>query len=34
MQDLTESRDIEEALEQRVTQLISIAVELEESAAP
>jgi CheY-like chemotaxis protein len=34
MQDLTESREIEEALEQRVTQLISIGVELEESAAP
>jgi hypothetical protein len=31
MQDLTESREIEESLEQRV---ISIAVELEESASP
>jgi PAS domain-containing protein len=34
MQDLTESRKIEEDLEQRVTKLVSIGVELEESAAP
>jgi PAS domain-containing protein len=34
MQDQTESRKIEEDLEQRVTKLISIGVELEESAAP
>jgi CheY-like chemotaxis protein len=34
MQDQTESRKIEEDLEQRVTKLISIGVELEENAAP
>jgi PAS domain-containing protein len=34
MQDLTESRKIEEDLEQRVTKLVSLGVELEESAAP
>jgi hypothetical protein len=34
LQDLTETHQIEEDLERRVTNLVSLGVELEHSAAP